>query len=315
MIRQMIRTITEKHHLNAITLGEFARMKVKGMDYTLWAFHADGLGHVSAMSSKGFLGMTQRDTLIITPTEKDMPLFSYNRVHSMRNDTLICELYDTLLESNGLESIERVTAVFRTLPEHDLGSNWYDSLKLPQSLAKQAKKGDGDSLDRCAMDYLNAFLEEAEKAPYCDPAAKKEKACVYVEGLLANGTQLRMGFRKRSARTRLPFCFIMCFSVPVDNLIFTGEAIIMKSKPLLICYGNSNTFGYDPRSWLGDRYAPEDRWVDILGKNTGWDVRNQGMNGRRIPGREYGIFHCALTAFISLRKATDYSPQNLRKNS
>jgi hypothetical protein len=207
MIRQMIRTITEKHHLNAITLGEFARMKVKGMDYNLWAFHADGLGHVSAMSSKGFLGMMQRDTLIVNPTEKDMPLFSYNRVHSMSNNTLICELYDTLLESNGLESIERVTTVFRTLPEHDLGSNWYDSLKLPQSLAKQAKKGDGDSLDRCAMDYLNAFLEEAEKAPYCDPAAKKEKACVYVEGLLANGAPATVGIQKAIGQDKAAILF------------------------------------------------------------------------------------------------------------
>ena len=92
----------------------------------------------------------------------------------------------------------------------------------------------------------------------------------------------------------------MCFSVPVVNLIFTGEAIIMKSKPLLICYGDSNTFGYDPRSWLGDRYDPEDRWVDILGKNTGWDVRNQGMNGRRIPGREVVFSHSAHKILLML---------------
>jgi hypothetical protein len=88
-----------------------------------------------------------------------------------------------------------------------LGSNWYDSLKLPQSLAKQAKKGDGDSLDRCAMDYLNAFLEEAEKAPYCDPAAKKEKACVYVEGLLANGAPATVGIQKDIGQDKAAILF------------------------------------------------------------------------------------------------------------
>ena len=54
----------------------------------------------------------------------------------------------------------------------------------------------------------------------------------------------------------------------------------------LICFGDSNTFGYDPRSYLGERYAPETRWVDILAQKTGWNVRNNGMNGRKIPLRE-----------------------------
>lgn len=54
----------------------------------------------------------------------------------------------------------------------------------------------------------------------------------------------------------------------------------------VICFGDSNTFGYDPRSYLGGRYAPEARWVDILAQKTGWEVRNNGMNGRKIPLRE-----------------------------
>lgn len=51
----------------------------------------------------------------------------------------------------------------------------------------------------------------------------------------------------------------------------------------VICYGDSNTFGYDPRSWLGDRYDPDSRWVDLLAVETGWTVRNMGQNGRKIP--------------------------------
>ena len=49
------------------------------------------------------------------------------------------------------------------------------------------------------------------------------------------------------------------------------------------CYGESNTFGYDPRSMFGDPYDPENRWVDILAKNTGWNIVNEGLNGREIP--------------------------------
>lgn len=51
----------------------------------------------------------------------------------------------------------------------------------------------------------------------------------------------------------------------------------------VICFGDSNTWGYDPRSWLGGRYAPDSRWVDILAAETGWTVGNWGANGREIP--------------------------------
>ena len=52
----------------------------------------------------------------------------------------------------------------------------------------------------------------------------------------------------------------------------------------VICFGDSNTYGYDPRSFLGDRYGPADRWPDILAAETGWNVENRGLNGREIPG-------------------------------
>ena len=52
----------------------------------------------------------------------------------------------------------------------------------------------------------------------------------------------------------------------------------------VICFGDSNTYGYDPRSYLGGRYGPDSRWVDLLAARTGWDVRNQGQIGRTIPG-------------------------------
>ena len=51
----------------------------------------------------------------------------------------------------------------------------------------------------------------------------------------------------------------------------------------VMCLGDSNTYGFDPRSYIGDRYPPEVRWVDRLAKETGWEVINEGENGRSIP--------------------------------
>lgn len=51
----------------------------------------------------------------------------------------------------------------------------------------------------------------------------------------------------------------------------------------VICFGDSNTYGYDPRSYFGGRYDAHNRWVDILAEQTGWTVCNQGENGRGVP--------------------------------
>ena len=51
----------------------------------------------------------------------------------------------------------------------------------------------------------------------------------------------------------------------------------------VICFGDSNTYGYDPRSYFGGRYDADCRWVDILATETGWTVSNLGQNGRAIP--------------------------------
>ena len=48
----------------------------------------------------------------------------------------------------------------------------------------------------------------------------------------------------------------------------------------ILCLGDSNTWGYDPRSFYGSRYTADVRWTDQLGDST---VINCGMNGLSIP--------------------------------
>ena len=57
----------------------------------------------------------------------------------------------------------------------------------------------------------------------------------------------------------------------------------------ILCFGDSNTYGYDPRGFFGDRYGAGDRWVDLLAKQTGHEVINAGANGREIPRNPYAL--------------------------
>ena len=196
MTQKMIEVIGKAFPLTELPCGEYASQKVSGMKFSIRRFQAEGLGAVSVMVASGFFGLMKMDTLIITPTQKDMPLFSYDRVLAMGNDTLIFELYDTLLEGADLSSLDGVKAKYASLPDHDLGSHWYDSIKLGVSLSKKGKKADSANFDACTMEYLDAFLEAAKAVSACQAAPKREKASVYVEGLLKNGGPSTDVFKK-----------------------------------------------------------------------------------------------------------------------
>ncbi len=51
----------------------------------------------------------------------------------------------------------------------------------------------------------------------------------------------------------------------------------------ILCFGDSNTYGYDPQSFFGGRYEADVRWTGLL-EADGWTVVNCGQNGLSIPG-------------------------------
>jgi hypothetical protein len=187
MMDKLLNVLKSQFDLQETQVGEFEKLKAKGMTFTIRQFYAEGLGNVSVMAAKGFFGLMQMDTFIVNPVEKDLPLFSYDRIHAMGNDTLILELYDTLLGEGNLRKIQVVNEAYATLPDHDLGTHWYDSIKLMESASKKGKKAQTAEFDAYTEEYFKAYLDDVGQMGNCDSTAKKEKASVYVEGLLSNG--------------------------------------------------------------------------------------------------------------------------------
>ena len=61
----------------------------------------------------------------------------------------------------------------------------------------------------------------------------------------------------------------------------------------ILFFGDSNTYGYDPRSFFGDRFSPAIRWTSRLSAaaEREWKVLAEGMNGREIPSGKYELQH------------------------
>ena len=195
MTTTLFRVISDNYAITPISVGEFAKLKVNGMQFTIQAYHAEGLGHVSIMRAKGFFGLMKMDTLMIVPTEKDLPLYSYDRIQAMSNDVLIVELYDTLTQPLDLSLAGHMKAKFRHLAERDPGVHWYDSIKLPESISKKDNKANRDDLDALAAEHFSAYLNAPAKK-VVDVEKKKELSARYVNGLLKEGGPSTDVFKK-----------------------------------------------------------------------------------------------------------------------
>lgn len=214
VMQHMLDAVNQTYPLTEKSAGEFAKVKAKGMTFVIKQYEAKGLGNVSVMEAKGFFGLMQMDTLIINPAEKDLPLFSYDRIFAMGNDTLIIELYDTLLEEYDFVELRNLKAAYDYLPERDPGTHWYDSIKLPESISKKGKKEHRSDFDKLTKEYFKTYIGSGSGT--CDVKAKCPKASVYVEGLLSNGGPSTDVFKKEFGEEKTAYLF--------RNILFgTGE--------------------------------------------------------------------------------------------
>lgn len=188
MTEALFAAIADAFPMKEVNHGDIGRFKVKGMNFVTRNFQAEGLGSVSLMEAKGMMGLMKMTTLIVNPFLLDAPLISYDRINAMGNDTVYLEVFDTTLsdsfDNKGMEEIE---GEFKYLPDHDLGTHWYDHMRVGTPICKKGKKKDSDNFDLMSEAYFTAYIEACKNAPSCDEDEKRKKAAVYSEGLLKNG--------------------------------------------------------------------------------------------------------------------------------
>ena len=204
MTDNLISIIREKHELTAVDAGEYSEMKVAGMKFSISAYHAKGLGHVSVMSAKGFFGLMKMDTIIIVPEEEDKPLFSYDLINAMGNMTLYLEMYDTIAGKYDAFPLAALKTKYSSLPDHDPGKHWYDDIRLNESIYKKDRKN--PLIPSLAEEFLRTYIESpAEKTE--DTAVKKKKSKAYVDGLISHGGPSTDVFKKNIGDVKTALLF------------------------------------------------------------------------------------------------------------
>lgn len=206
MTERLLNILKEKYELIELSVGKMAKLKANGMTFDIKAYKAKGLGHVSVMRAKGFGGLMKMDTLIINPTEVDLPLYSYDRIFAMGNDTLIVELYDTVIGEYSEDSLQAIKGQYMDLAERDPGEHWYDSIKLSASISKKGKQKQSGRLDDLTMQHFIAYLSD-EAMSVSETKTKQEKASHYVNGLLEQGGPSTDVFKKALGEEKTAMLF------------------------------------------------------------------------------------------------------------
>lgn len=192
MLDRTMEIVKDEFGVTELDAGAYARQKVKGMTFRIRHFEIEGIGHLSTMAADGMFGLMRMDTVILVPLLRDAPLFSYDRIMAIGNDTFILEFYNTMLDESAesfrgyMARLEAEKEKIADIAAHDLGKHWYDPIKLAASDSKRAKKC-GGRLDEQYMNTLNIYMEMLKAAPAVDLKAKTAKSREYVEGLFTNG--------------------------------------------------------------------------------------------------------------------------------
>ena len=195
MTDRFLRILDERFRLIKIPCDEFASLKVSGMKFKIEAYSAMGLGHVSVMKASGFFGLMKMETLMVTPVDLDLPIYSYDRIHAFGNDTLIIELYDTVVDKYDDRILSAIKKEFSSIPERDPGEHWYDSIKLKSSISKKGKKAHTPALNKLAEAYFMESFWMYNHHTYFEEE-KREKIKAYVNGLLEHGGPSTDVFKK-----------------------------------------------------------------------------------------------------------------------
>lgn len=184
MINKFLSEIQNKYLCERVDVGVFNLVKVEGSKIHIEAYDAEGLGRVAMVEVNGFLKLWKMQSMIITPFEKDAPIYYYHRHNRKGNDIYKVEVLNMLLEDRELKEFTPVLEKYASITDVEDKPNWYDEIKMPGCVLKSIKKAESAKMDEVAVDHFMAYLELVENAPKCGKTRKKNATQEFVDGLV-----------------------------------------------------------------------------------------------------------------------------------
>lgn len=183
MIQKMLDVIKSKYTCVTVDAGVFENVIIDGAKFKISAYDVEGLGRVSTVQMKRLVGFWDMQSLIITPFQKDMPIYYYNCHREKGKFIYRVEVFDTQFNSIDTSCMSDVVEKYASLPDDPQNERWYDYLKLPVWAVKKVDKNRKDELSPMIWEHFSAYMDLLEKAQDCKVIEKKKKVRVFVDEL------------------------------------------------------------------------------------------------------------------------------------
>ena len=219
MDSKVLDMISKNYRLTEKEVGEEGCFKAAGMKFKTRLFKADGLGSVSVMKAKGFFGLMQMTTVVVNPFYVDAPLLSYDNIAAFGKHITCMEIVDTTLSGKfDMTRLEEIRCQYSELPNKDMGSHWYDDMHMGTPICKIVQKNQVAAVNELVRQYFSAYIHNTLNCSACDEKAKRYKASVYSDGLLAKGGPATDPVKKAIGEEKTAYFF--------KNILFATESLL-----------------------------------------------------------------------------------------
>ena len=173
--------------------GEYGELKLFGlMKFKVDQYDAEELGNVSVMRVN--MGLMQMASVVVTPRDKNLPLFSADYLYMLSNRKAYLEFYDVVKEKDELygelmESLVNVQDKYTYLDDFEPAEAWYDDL-MTVATFKSATWNYDTSLLHLFAENMHVYLEHGNAVPTLSAEERQEKLALtaaYTDGLIEKG--------------------------------------------------------------------------------------------------------------------------------
>lgn len=141
-------------------------------------FNVEGIGNLLVMTVKD-VPENQLSSFVITPYEKDLPLFSTDYVYSGERRFFLIELYDLVathdpLYQHGIDAFAKLSASWDDMLDFRTHPCWYDDIRAVCIAKTPTQEQDGLALQRF-QETLGCYIDMAQTLPTLTREQQREK--------------------------------------------------------------------------------------------------------------------------------------------
>lgn len=198
-------------------VGDYQGLTVLGlMKFDVEQYDIEGIGNLSVMRMN--VGLMQMATVVITPTEKNLPLISADYMYILSNRTSYLEIYDLVAQKDTtyqtlLSALSKVHAGYDHLKNAEVSEAWYAPLLTVTAYKKGTFRDDKD-LEGLLLDSIKTFIQHEKTLPALSEEEKTEKTALtieYTDGLIEKGGISTDVFKKELGKEKTKHFFDTVF--------------------------------------------------------------------------------------------------------